>query len=393
MIYKAIKYPLRIVLKRYNDWNTFRYVSSRAKSFEGSFEFNEFKSRVLLFINNLRTDESGVRFRYSDTNEQPTLYASAYACMTYSLLGELDSQGTTLKESWVAYFDSFQNSKDGLFYDQVVRNEHYDNSDWWGARHLALHMISAYTDLGAKPRYRFHFLEQFYDLEYLQKWLKENESMFEGDLNNDFDNRLMNIGCLLQYQRDSWQDDKAANAIRFIQEFLRNKINTETGIWGESPLGNSVQCSRKVQFAYHLFPLFFYDDLYSFDFNKIAEATLRTENRFGGYGVAINSSACDDIDSVDILIRIAKLAPKYEGAISDSIRRGLKWILLNQMSDGGFVFRLNEPFVYGHQQLSSTKNSGAVFPTWFRTLSLAYICRFLNIPSEFQIRRCPGYEF
>jgi len=85
--------------------------------------------------------------------------------MTLSHLNELSKYTSEEKRQWVDYFDSFQSSEDGLFYDQTVRNGIYDDTDWWGARHLALHLISAYTMLDASPKYPFKFLERYYDLE------------------------------------------------------------------------------------------------------------------------------------------------------------------------------------------------------------------------------------
>lgn len=277
--------------------------------------------------------------------------------------------------------------------DPVVQNEYYNDSDWWGARHLAVHMISAYTQLGAKPRHPFKFLSPFYDLTYLEKFLQDNVSAFDGDMNNDFDNKLMNLSCVLQYQRDFWNDKRAGEAVRFIQEFLLKKVNPETGIWGDSVIDTDVIRSRKVQFAYHLFPLFLYDNIFKFDIDKVAEITLLTQNKFGGYGVKPNSSACDDIDSIDILVRFTKLTTVPWPTIEQSLQRGMRWNLLNQVDDGGFVFRLNEGFMYGHAELSSMANQGAIFPTWFRTLNMAYLCKGLGVPSDFKIVRCPGYEF
>jgi hypothetical protein len=313
--------------------------------------------------------------------------------MTYSLLGDIDNLSHATKEAWIKYFDSFQSENDGLFYDPAVKNEHYDDSDWWGARHVAVHMISAYTQLGSKPKYTFKFLEPYYDLKTLETWLRKNDPMFDGAMANDFDNQLMNITCLLQYQRDFWSDNDAGRALNFIQEILLAKINSQTGIWGDSNIDDADQRSRKVQFAYHLLPTFFYDERNVFDFEKMIPVVLRTQNDFGGFSPLVNSSACDDIDSVDILVRTSKFEKSFDSSVRESLRKGFKWILLNQVDDGGFVFRLNERFTYGHEQLSSDKNQGAVFPTWFRTLSLAYLCRFLNIRSNFKIVRCPGYEF
>lgn len=394
MIKSLLKVPYHKLRTGLREWRNTRFVQNhvRLRSDGGEFDFALFKAQVLQFISKLRIDNEGIRYRYSEEVTEASLYSSAYACMTLSLLDELGSDQGRLT-SWKQYFDSFQQEADGLFYDEVVRNEHFDNSDWWGARHLALHMISAYTDLGAKPRFPFRFLQEYYDENHLKHWLDSHAWAFEGEMNNDFDNKLMNIGCLLQYQRDTWNDLRAGKAVRFIQDYLLKKINLKTGIWGDDNIENDDVRSRKVQFAYHLFPIFFYDGVYAFDEEKVIDVVLKTQNRFGGYGVAPNSSACEDIDSIDILFRLADSARLKKEKIDNSLLKGLRWVLLNQTDDGGFVFRLNERFVYGDQQMSSSRNRGAIFPTWFRTLTIAYLCRYFSIPNGFRITRCPGYEF
>ena len=395
MIIRILKYPVRVIRRKWKAWNNYRFVSARAKMAhqETRFEFDEYSDRTIKFIESLKTDHSGVRFRYSHSCNKPTLYASSYACQTFSLLGRLNLHSPNVRNSWVEYFNSFQREKDGLFYDEAVRNEHYDNSDWWGARHLAVHMMSAYTQLGARPRHPFRFLQPYYDLPYLERFLIDNNQAFEGDMNNDFDNKLMNLYSAMQYQRDFWGDQQAGRCAEFLQRYLLRKLNTQTGIWGDADITDASLRSRKVQFAYHLFPLYWYDNIYSFDVNKIKDVTLATQNKFGGYGVQPNSSACDDIDSVDILVRFSAFSKKQDERVQASLRRGMHWNLLNQVADGGFVFRLNEQFTYGHEELSSLANQGAIFPTWFRTLNMAYLCNGLNIPAPFNITRCPGYEF
>lgn len=354
------------------------------------FQYGQFKEKVISFLNSLKYGKQIYLYKFSELSTVPTLYSSAYALMTLSLLDETKPFTESDRDEWARYFDSFQHD-DGLFYDPAVANEHYNDSDWWGARHLALHMISAYTDLNRKPARPFHFLNEYYDLDFLDHWFSENEHCFQGDMNNDFDNKIMNIACLLQYQRDTWIDDMAGRAVKYIQQKLIERINPETGMWGDSKVTDKDILSRKVQFAYHLFPLFFYDGITSVNKQPLFNNVLATQNRFGGFGVSANSSACEDIDSIDILIRVS--SPEKSKSLEERLQRALDWILQNQMPDGGFVFRLNEPFVYGHQQLSTGKNMGAVFPTWFRTLSIAYLCRFLKIDNGFKITRCPGYEF
>ena len=345
------------------------------------------------FIKNLIIDDF-YRYKYSVSCTQPTLYASAYVCMTFSLLGRLKKLSQEDKQIWINYFNSFQSEKDGLFYDPILDSDFYRNSDWWGARHLALHMISAYTDLGGKPKYPFFFLKVYYELTYIESWLNSFNWQSAIGMTSDIDNKIMNIGCLLQYQRDTWNDAQASKAVSFLQDYLLMRINPETGMWGYYNVKNPHQLSRMVQFAYHLFLLFFYDKIPIEYPDKIIKYVLGTQNKVGGFGVQLNSSACEDIDSIDLLCRLSPLVVEQnKQEIDKALRKAFKWVLCNQVKDGGFVFRLDQSFVYGHQQTSSIKNNGAMLPVWFRTLSLAYLTHYLKIENNFVLNPCPGYEF
>ena len=120
---------------------------------------------------------------------------------------------------------------------------------------------------------------------------------------------------------------------------------------------------------------------------------LATQNQLGGYGVKLNSSACEDIDSIEPLIRLTKINDYKRLIIKQSLHRALPWLLTNMNEDGGFVFRRNEAFVYGHEEMSSGVNESSMFATWFRTLCLAYLINYLNSKSVYQLNRVPGYEF
>jgi hypothetical protein len=75
--------------------------------------------------------------------------------------------------------------------------------------------------------------------------------------------------------------------------------------------------------------------------------------------------------------------------IDIALKKAFSWVLLNQVEDGGFVFRLNEKLQYGHLQMKSSVNQGAFFSTWFRTLSLALMLN-RHESGLFQLNRCPG---
>lgn len=353
------------------------------------FSYDNLKANILSFVNSMKFRESGYEYKYSASCKSPNIYSSAYACMILSMFGEIEELTTSEKQNWAQYFNSFQNSKDGLFYDESLRNENYDDSDWWGARHVALHLINAFIALDARPQYPFYFLEKYYDVTFLKDWLNEQNWLTKFAHSKDTDNKIMNIVTALQYQRDFWQDKKAEQAVRFIQNYLLSKINPETGMWGYFNTFDKDELSRMVMIAYHLFRMYAYDSINIENKEKIIDLTLRTQNKYGGFGVKLNSSACEDIDSIDILIRLSKLTKYKKKEIEIALKKSFIWVMSNQNMDGGFVFHRNEPMYYGHEQMTSGKNESALFPTWFRTLSIAYLSNYL-FDIKFKLVKSPG---
>lgn len=398
MIINAIKWPVRVARYKLGVFLSncrivyrFNGKSNRMDALD-SFSFIKLSDSVLEFVSELNVD-GGYRYKYSASCNEPTLYASVYACMTLSLLGKFDNLPVEDRSKWGALFDGYQSYSDGLFYDPSVDSELYRSADWWGARHLALHMVSAYTALNRRPKHPFYFLEEYYCPTRIEKWLSDFDWSKSFTFADDIDNKIMNIGCLLQYQRDVWGDSQAGAAVAYLQKYLMDRINPETGMWGSFDVHNPEQRSRMVQFAYHLFPIFFYDNIQIQHTEKIIRNVLLTQNKFGGFGVRLNSSACEDMDSIDLLIRLAPLLPHHKEEIDAALSKAFNWVLCNQVNDGGFVFRLHERFIFGHAQTSSRSNEGAMLPTWFRILSLAYLEKYFGTSSHMSINRCPGYEF
>lgn len=240
------------------------------------------------------------------------------------------------------------------------------------------------------------------DIDNLVKWL---ESRDWGEKIGWTGNEIMNIGTLLQYARDFHCDSKANKAVYTMLEWLsKNHINRETGVWGSLDISNPIWRSHAVQAAYHWWPLFFYDNHPIPFVEKAIDTLLMTQNPFGGFGWGVHnpkepfiSSACEDIDSIDPLARMTQITDYRRDEIMEVLGSAADWVLKNRMDDGGFVFILNCPFEYGHKELYGERNKGAMFPTWFRTLSLALIGKAL--PSHtlgqypWNFIRCPGFQF
>lgn len=392
-IAKSIARPPRnFVRDKIVQYKLEKHFHNRSQADVTGFDFENLKIDVLKFLKQMKCDDAPFAYHYSSSSTRPTLYSSVYACMTLSLLGELDKLSPEEKSGWGKYFDSFQSKADGLFYDSVVQNEIYNDSDWWGARHLALHIITAYADLGVKPRYEFNFLKE-YTPDAICKWLDE----FDWDSAElgigDVDNKIMNIGCLLQYQRDFFGDAEADLSLYSLKKYLKDKIYAPTGMWGGFNHKDPRQRSRMIQFAYHLLPIFFYDDDYGFDCSRICDLAIKTQNKYGGFGVQYNSSACEDIDSIYLIAKLFQCCrPELRKYAVESLNRGFNWVLQNRSHDGGFVFRLFDPLKYGHEQTSSLVNEGGMFPTWFRILSIAHISKCFG-SNFFVIKKAPGLEY
>lgn len=315
--------------------------------------------------------------------------------MTRSLLDDLGGLSPSQRAGWVDYFNAHQDD-DGLFRDPVIFGQGWYKDDplWCGRAHLTCHVLPALTCLGAKAKKPFAWLERFYDV---AAWLpKQNWNDWAGCA----DNEIMNVGTILQYSRDAHGDTRARKAVEFLLDWMaKHHLDPDTGLWGSLGAASPISRSKSVQAAYHLWPLFFYDGKPIPHMERAMDTVLATQNELGGFGCGvhngitpIHSSACEDIDSIDPLVRMSRRSDYRRNDVFEALNRALPWVKQNQMPDGGFVFMLDQPFEYGHPELAGGKNVGAMFPTWFRTLSLAMLGKALNF-GRWNIVDCPGYQF
>jgi len=103
----------------------------------------------------------------------------------------------------------------------------------------------------------------------------------------------------------------------------------------------------------------------------------------------INSAtACEDIDSLDPLVRLVWNDPTLRERTQERVRRAASWVLYNFNEDGGAVFQRSAPFMYGHPLMASRADQSSIFATWFRTLSLAMACALMEA-TDVSLRRMP----
>ena len=314
---------------------------------------------------------------------------------------------TSLTESqraeWGEYLQSHQDD-DGLFRDPVIFGQGWYAGDplWCGRPHLTCHVIAALACLGGVAARPLRWLDPWRDADALRRWLAARDW---GKRVAWTGNEIMNVGTLLQYARDFHGDARAGAAVAVLLEWLAtHHVSAATGVWGDGDVRDPVWRSHAVQAAYHWWPLFCYDGVPFPYAERALDTVLATQNAAGGFGWGVHnpaaplcSSACEDIDSIDPLCRLLPGAGARRDEVRGALARAADWVLTNQMADGGFVFMRDCAFEYGHAQLRSAAGQGAMFPTWFRLLSLALIGRAL--PTHplarvgWQFVRCPGMQF
>jgi hypothetical protein len=354
---------------------------------------DKIREKTLFFTEKMRLKANPYgQYQYAPSSRFPLLYASVYASLIRHLYDDLSQLSFSEKREWINYIQRHQH-EDGLFKDPAVANELAETADWWGWRHLTLHTVMALTALNALAPKRLSFLAKFKDNEYVARWLNTRD--WNGNVAK-VSNEIQNHCALIQYARDYQNESWAVDAMDTFYDELDKLQNTETGSWGNN-IGSSALLAISVQAGYHIWLLYFYDKKNIRFAQKIIDCSLSTQNRMGGFGAFLSSSACEDIDSLDPLIRLSHMTSHRKPEIEIACERALPWILTNMNHDGGFVFRRNEPYMYGHENMFSGINESIMFPTWFRTLSLAYLSKILpeSIVGRFKWKfiDCPGYQF
>lgn len=354
------------------------------------------RTRILSFVNSMMVSESEFwLFKYSPSKESPILYSSIYALLTKHLLNDLSSLNGKNARDWANYILDFQ-CKDGLFRDPTIDNDLFENDsvDWWGSRHLTLHALMALVALDVKANPLTGFLSRFYIEDHLINWL---ESLNWGSYpeNANTCNKVQNLGAFLQYSRDYHRDLEAGKSLNVLFRWLDDHMDHRTGTWTKCDASRYSNLCAMVS-SYHLWCLYFYDSR-ALPKNEMIDLLLSLQQWPGGFGPKRNSTACDDIDAIDPLCRLAFLTNYREAEVKKCLGKALRWIVFNMNPDGGFSFSKHAPLFYGHDLMASGPDESAMFPTWFRTLTLAYLYHVIagnptcNI--EWQFIKSPGHQF
>ncbi len=354
--------------------------------------FHEIRRNTLTYIESNRKPDLGEGAYSYKRGGLPLLYSSCYAALTRHLYNDLVAMPELSRREWIGYIQSFQTDT-GLFRDQAIETPLAEEVDWWGWRHLTLHALMALTALGGLAEKRFGILTPFKKKGYISSWLESRNWQIDPA---SVSNEIQNHAVLLQYARDFHGETWCEDSLQEMFDWLDKAQDPETGLWGER-FNNKHLLSNGVQTGYHLWLLYFYDSRPIHHIERIIDSCLATQNKCGGFGVALNSSACEDIDSIDPLVRFSFITDYRKEDIRQALEKSFPWVLVNANPDGGWVFRRHEAFHYGHDLMRTAVDESSMFPSWFRTLALAYLGKVLgNTPVglySWSYTNSPGLQF
>jgi hypothetical protein len=352
---------------------------------------SEIKERATLYFSRLRVQEGDnlLGYRFSTSVFRPTLYSLISVLMIKHLLG--------IQDKWerqeLALLKSFQDD-DGLFKDPVIACEKAETEDWWGWRHLTLHALMALALFGTPASKELKHLKQFQEPGRFKAHL---DSRDWGDRAAWTSNELQNLGVMIQYARDFQGHGELQGMMDFLFDYLDSKQDPTTGLFGNR-FSAPRERSLGIQAGYHFWLLYFFDKRPIHHVERIIDQLLLSQNILGGYGVKLNSSACEDIDSIDPLVRFARTSEYRHSDIQTSLQKAFRFFLSNLNRDGSWVFRRHEPLLMVHSELYSRANEGNLFFSWFRLLAFSYCLKGLaTIPAGFEFPGnfswVPGHQF
>ncbi|MBA4375977.1 MAG: hypothetical protein C0401_07375 [Anaerolinea sp.] len=357
----------------------------------GATELLNLRQKTLAYVESNHKSEISMGAYSYKPGGPPLLYASCYAALVRHLYGDLDSLSASERMEWVTYIQKHQ-SNDGLYRDPSIACTRAEQMDWWGWRHLTLHVLMALSALGGVVEKPFKLLDQFRKPGNMGYWLETRNWEHEP---TSVSNEVQNYATMLQYDRDFHDEKWCDNALSELYVWLDQHQDPKTGLWWNH-FDTPQLLSRGVRTGYHLWLLYFYDQRPIQYIEQIIDSCLASQNRLGGFDVQLNSSACEDIDSIDPLVRLFFQTDYRRDDIRKALERALPWVLTNINPEGGWVFRRHERF-WLHELMDTGNDEASMFPTWFRSLSLAFIAQVLkgNEISKINWRflSAPGHQF
>ncbi|MBX3748144.1 MAG: hypothetical protein KF833_22780 [Verrucomicrobiae bacterium] len=308
-----------------------------------------------------------------------TLYGTAYGLLALHYLG-IDAPPPPATRNFLL---DCQDPDSGLFIGPELHEWSPPPGALHDRQHLLLHLTCATLPVARQfnltLRHPLHTARNFCNLDHLRDWLEARDlrkAWFEG-------NNLLFVGQLLVHLRDVETVPEARIALDLWFEWLDRHLDPATNLWGTNGLCSPLE---GVYGGYHQLLVYDHENRPLPNPAGLIDTVLDLQHPDGGFHPWGNAGACEDVDAVDILVRLHPRTRHRHREIRIALRRCLRHILDQQNPDGGFPYQRDAP--QSHMGIPATRaapNLSAMFPTWFRIHTLALLARVLTDEPELQV--------
>ena len=281
-------------------------------------------------------------FRFSPESA-PSLIGTSCAVLAAELFGVLDGWSETRKRDIAKGLLSHR-GPDGWFVDPMLRpNSNATLNGRYLAGHATFLASMALDALRDEDATRFDFIDDGWrdddalyawldQLDWTQPWRESNWVEWIGySLLADAGVSVADVPLA----RTAWPAGFAG-----LMAWLVDHQDRATGMWGAPALPEPFRTLHQMAAAYHHYVFYYGTGTTIPLMDVIVDRTLALQQPDGLFLPAVRGGGpCEDLDAIDILANMHRLADYRRADIEQALRRALTALLRNQRQDGGFVNR------------------------------------------------------
>jgi len=291
-------------------------------------------------------------------NTDMLLPATYNATNCLKLLGQYEDIPAERQRNILVFFKNHLD-RDGFYKMKGMRAEdvyyptmEYDNF------HITNYTLGALASLGAEEISGFSFLSEYDSAAKLDRWLSRR------DMRNPWTegNYVVNLASFYIYAMEYINQRKYQRLIDRLYRWHQSMQDPDTGYWYDPQTNDRISAMAGASHNYHLY---YYLNRAVPHYEKIIDHCLTILE-----GV---SSACLDIDVVDILSNMIKYGYRVED-IKGYLKRKLDALLDFQNDDGGFADVVTGTRLFdGWEVYKEPQGLSNCFATWFRCAAVGMI--------------------
>lgn len=313
-----------------------------------------------------------------------TLLATCFGVCALETLGGLESLSAERRSALVTHIQSCQQRPGGQFRDPLHGEDVVHRLAKftplyieWQETYFALHALDA---LGAEPQGALEFMDPLRQPDVLALWLRSLQF-------DDFwfvSNYLM----FALFFFISVEGDQSPSAHRLL-DWLDQRQDPETGFWGTN---QGASLFNGMAGAFHVYGFYQYLGRPIAHQAAAVRSTLAVQEPTGMFG-APGGGPCEDLDAVDILIKLKPGTAEDDQRVREALRRNIAGLRACRLSDGGYCWASPQPksaphrVIYsGLSTLETSSDAGDLWSAWFRPLAIALANQRLGEPVAWPVK-------